>query len=65
MDGIECQNVTNFDVTNARNGKEVAWCKDVFSAEKRRDNVLRWLGANELEGRDGRFRRDDLGMKCP
>jgi len=34
VNGVESNNVANINVTNARDSKEVAWCKDVLTAEE-------------------------------
>lgn len=43
MNGIEGEDITDIDVTDARDGEEVAGCKNIFPAKERGDDVLRGL----------------------
>lgn len=65
MNGIEGEDITDIDVTDARDGEEVAGRKDVFPAEERGDDVLRGLRPDEPEGRQSAFWRDGFRMECP
>ena len=46
---VKGEYVSDFDVAQVRDRKQVSWCQNIFCACKRGDDVLRWLRANELE----------------
>ena len=56
------EDVAYFNVLEAGDSKEVSGCEEVFPACDRRDDVLRWLRADEGECGCGVGRRYGLGV---